>query len=144
MERRSGIKVMAQLVGLVKPLVHVMAAAIFLGVTGYLCAIFLTILAGNGLIYVILQKGLAVETKSGLWELSIPVLAGCMAVLAVFRGILHYGEQACNHFIAFKLLAIIRPLASMPVISIYGRSVGSNPNEIFATNPTNTTLSALR
>lgn len=108
MERRSGIKVMAQLVGLVKPLVHVMAAAIFLGVTGYLCAIFLTILAGNGLIYVILQKGLAVETKSGLWELSIPVLAGCMAVLAVFRGILHYGEQACNHFIAFKLLAIIR------------------------------------
>ena len=108
MERRSGIKVMAQLVGLVKPLVHVMAAAIFLGVTGYLCAIFLTILAGNGLIHVILQKGLAVETKSGLWELSIPVLAGCMAVLAVFRGILHYGEQACNHFIAFKLLAIIR------------------------------------
>lgn len=27
---------------------------------------------------------------------------------AVLRGFLHYGEQACNHYIAFKLLAIIR------------------------------------
>ena len=31
-----------------------------------------------------------------------------MIVLAVARGILHYAEQYCNHFIAFKLLAIIR------------------------------------
>ena len=32
----------------------------------------------------------------------------CLAVIAVLRGILHYGEQACNHYIAFKLLALIR------------------------------------
>ena len=31
-----------------------------------------------------------------------------MAVCAVARGLLRYGEQACNHFIAFKLLALIR------------------------------------
>src|SRR5699024_9617629 len=31
-----------------------------------------------------------------------------LIVIAVMRGILHYGEQYCNHFIAFKLLAIIR------------------------------------
>lgn len=31
-----------------------------------------------------------------------------LVILAVARGILHYAEQYCNHFIAFKLLAIIR------------------------------------
>ena len=40
MKRRSGIKVMGQLIGLVVPLLHVMLAAIFLGVAGFLCAIF--------------------------------------------------------------------------------------------------------
>ena len=32
----------------------------------------------------------------------------CTAIFAVLRGLLRYGEQACNHFIAFKLLALIR------------------------------------
>ena len=31
-----------------------------------------------------------------------------LIAFAVLRGILHYAEQACNHYIAFKLLAIIR------------------------------------
>ena len=43
MKRRSGIKVMGQLIGLVVPLLHVMTAAILLGVAGFLCAIFLSI-----------------------------------------------------------------------------------------------------
>ena len=90
-ERRSGIRIMAQLIGLVKPLVHIMTAAILLGVLGYLCAIFLTILAGQAIL-----KG----SGQNLFLL--------MGILAVFRGILHYAEQYCNHFIAFKLLAIIR------------------------------------
>lgn len=90
-ERRSGIRIMAQLIGLVKPLLHIMTAAIILGVLGYLCAIFLTILAGQ-----------AVLKGSG------QRLFLFMGILAVFRGILHYAEQYCNHFIAFKLLAIIR------------------------------------
>ena len=47
--RRSGIRIMGQLIGLVKPLLPVMLLAIVLGTVGYLCAIFLTILAGLGL-----------------------------------------------------------------------------------------------
>lgn len=90
-ERRSGIRIMAQLIGLVKPLLHIMTTAILLGVLGYLCAIFLTILAGQAIL-----KG----SGQRLFLL--------MGILAVFRGILHYAEQYCNHFIAFKLLAIIR------------------------------------
>ena len=100
MKRRSGIKVMGQLIGLVFPLLHVMTAAILLGVAGFLCAIFLSILAGSGLVYGIMEKSLA--------GLSVGKLFGLMAVFAVLRGILHYAEQACNHYIAFKLLAIIR------------------------------------
>ena len=36
MKRRSGIQIMGKLIGLIRPLMHVMAAAILLGVTGYL------------------------------------------------------------------------------------------------------------
>ena len=37
------------MIGLVKPLAHIMAAAVILGTLGYLCAIFLTITAGYAL-----------------------------------------------------------------------------------------------
>ena len=98
MKRRSGIQIMGKLIGLIRPLMHVMAVAIFLGVIGYLCAIFLTVLAGAGILQVM-----------GIWQgASLLTLFVCLAVIAVLRGILHYGEQACNHYIAFKLLALIR------------------------------------
>ena len=98
MKRRSGIQIMGKLIGLIRPLMHVMAAAIVLGVTGYLCAIFLTVLAGAGILQVM-----------GIWKgTTLLTLFVSLAVLAVLRGILHYGEQACNHYIAFKLLALIR------------------------------------
>ena len=97
-KRRSGIRIMGKLIGLVRPLLHVMAAAVILGVAGYLCAIFLTVLAGAGLLNVM-----------GLWEkASLTTVFVCLAAAAVLRGVLHYGEQACNHYIAFKLLALIR------------------------------------
>lgn len=95
MKRRSGIKVMGQLIGLVVPLLHVMLAAIFLGVAGFLCAIFLTILAGTALMYFDMPVIVNIHIK-------------ILIAFAVLRGILHYAEQACNHYIAFKLLAIIR------------------------------------
>lgn len=98
MKRRSGIQIMGKLIGLIRPLMHVMAAAIVLGVTGYLCAIFLTVLAGAGILQVM-----------GIWKgTTLLTLFVSLAVIAVLRGILHYGEQACNHYIAFKLLALIR------------------------------------
>lgn len=107
-KRRSGIKIMMKLIGLVKPLLHIMAAAILLGVAGYLCAIFLTILAGQ-----VVLKGLSpdmgIAIKSVLPEsFSVKMIFVIMGFIAVLRGLLHYAEQYCNHFIAFKLLAIIR------------------------------------
>lgn len=87
--RRSALSIMGAMVGLVKPLLPIMLSAIVLGTIGYLCAIFLTILAVQ-----VLSGG-----KNYLMLLPL---------LAVARGVLHYAEQYCNHFIAFKLLAIIR------------------------------------
>ena len=102
-KRRSAWKIMGQLIGLIKPLIHIMAAAILLGTIGYLCAIFLTILAGGALLKDL--EGVDAGRFSGI---SIRQLFLLMGSLAVLRGVLHYIEQYCNHFIAFKLLAIIR------------------------------------
>ena len=94
--RRKGIRIMGGLIGLVKPLLPVMFLAVLLGTLGYLCAIFLTILAGYGLLRLFFEAG-----PPG-------TLFAALGILAVLRGLFHYGEQYCNHFIAFKLLALIR------------------------------------
>ena len=96
-KRRSAISIMASLIVLVKPLILIMLAAIILGTIGYLCAIFLTILASTALCALINGDTTNVHT-----------ILIVMVVIAILRGVLHYIEQYCNHFIAFKLLAIIR------------------------------------
>ena len=110
-KRRSAIQIMGSLIGLVKPLLHIMLAAIILGTLGYLCAIFLTILAGQVIVHGLLTgvAGMIVQVDN-MWLVLTPVktIITVMIVIAVLRGILHYVEQYCNHFIAFKLLAIIR------------------------------------
>ena len=110
-KRRSAIQIMGSLIGLVKPLLHIMLAAIILGTLGYLCAIFLTILAGQVIIHGLLTGGAGmIVPVNNMWLVFTPVktIITVMIVIAVLRGILHYVEQYCNHFIAFKLLAIIR------------------------------------
>ena len=111
LKRRSAIQIMGSLIGLVKPLLHIMLAAIILGTLGYLCAIFLTILAGQVIMHGLLTgiAGMIVPVEK-MWLVFTPVktIIIVMIVIAVLRGILHYVEQYCNHFIAFKLLAIIR------------------------------------
>ena len=116
-KRRSAIAIMGSLIGLVKPLLHIMAAAIILGTVGYLCAIFLTILAGQvilrGLAGNAAGAGISVISEAAMkstWisGASVNRILAVMILIAVLRGILHYMEQYCNHFIAFKLLAIIR------------------------------------
>ncbi|MFQ7308775.1 MAG: amino acid ABC transporter ATP-binding/permease protein [Mediterraneibacter sp.] len=114
-KRRSGIRIMGRLIGLVKPLLPVMLLAVVLGTIGYLCAIFLTILAGYGLMHILLEPaveamglGLAALGADPFLRMESKTLFIALVVMAVMRGILHYGEQYCNHFIAFKLLAIIR------------------------------------
>ena len=110
-KRRSAIQIMESLIGLVKSLLHIMLAAIILGTLGYLCAIFLTILAGQVIVHGLLTgvAGMTVPVDN-MWLVLTPVktIITVMIVIAVLRGILHYMEQYCNHFIAFKLLAIIR------------------------------------
>lgn len=96
-KRRSALSIMAKLIVLVKPLTPVMILGITLGVIGFLCAIGVTVLGGKGLI---IAAGLASgELKS---------LISLLIFIAVIRGVLHYGEQYCNHYIAFRLLALIR------------------------------------
>ena len=116
-KRRSAIAIMGSLIGLVKPLLHIMVAAILLGTVGYLCAIFLTILAGqvilHGLAGSAAGAGISVISEAAMkstWlsGASVNRILAVMILMAVLRGILHYMEQYCNHFIAFKLLAIIR------------------------------------
>ena len=112
--RRSGIRIMGQLMGLVRPLLPVMLLAVILGTAGYLCAIFLTILAGYGLVQILLNTAAGamgsdlIISGASVLQMKIYPLMIALVVMAVMRGILHYGEQYCNHFIAFKLLAIIR------------------------------------
>lgn len=111
--RRSAVVIMGKLIGLVKPLFPIMMAAILLGTLGYLCAIFLTIFAGQGILSGLkeLFDIVAAKNGNGVWIAhltGVKALFVCMIVMAVLRGVLHYIEQYCNHFIAFKLLAIIR------------------------------------
>ena len=88
--RRSGLSIMRSLIVLVKPLTGVMLLGIFLGVIGFLCAIFLTITGGYGIIY-----GLYTLLNNGFT--SAPdiskVIFISLIVMAVARSILHYGEQ---------------------------------------------------
>lgn len=103
-KRRSGLQIMRQLIVLVKPLTGVMLLGILLGVIGYLCAIFLTILGAAGII-----KGIGQAAGNSIFShLSWSALFTVIIIVAVARGILHYGEQYCNHYIAFRILAIIR------------------------------------
>ena len=110
-DRRSGIAIMGKLIVLIKPLLHIMAIAVLLGVTGYLCAISLTILGAKTL--GLATGGFLSDTVKYLAENAgvsekITGIMTAMILTAVFRGVFHYIEQYCNHFIAFKLLAVIR------------------------------------
>lgn len=97
MHRRSGIKIVASLIGLVKPMLPIMLLAVLLGVIGNLASIFITVLGGEALYAIFTQK---IDSLSILFLLII--------IFAFSRGFLRYGEQASNHYIAFKLLASIR------------------------------------
>lgn len=89
---------MASLIGLVKPLSGFMILAVLMGLAGHLCAAFITVFGGYGIL-----KALHFDIP-----FSLTLIFAGVCVFALMRGILRYAEQACNHFIAFKLLALIR------------------------------------
>lgn len=97
-KRRSGPAIAGRLIGLITPMLPVMLAAIVMGVAGFLCAIFITVLGGYALLDVL---GMASSV-------SLRFIFTAVLVMAVLRGVLRYAEQASNHYIAFKLLALIR------------------------------------
>ena len=115
MKRRSGIKIVMQLIGLVRPMWLIMTGAVILGVIGYLCATFITILGGYGILGI-----LGVETGITVKAVFIGV-----GVLALLRGALRYGEQAGNHYIAFRLLALIRDKVFQKLRKLEGKDKGN-------------------
>lgn len=96
--KRSGFQIMARLIGLVKPLTGYMILAIIMGLIGHLCAAFITVFGGYAILHVLHPE----------WSMNLSVLFGGVLIFALVRGFLRYAEQSCNHFIAFKLLALIR------------------------------------
>lgn len=96
--KRSGFQIMRRLIGLVKPLTGYMVLAIMMGFIGHLCAAFITVFGGYAVLNVLHPE----------WSMNLSLIFGGLAFFAVARGFLRYAEQSCNHYIAFKLLALIR------------------------------------
>ena len=110
---------MARLIGLVKPLTGFMVLAVAMGLAGHLCASFITVFGG----YAVLGL-LGFDAPMGLEA----IFAG-VVLFAALRAVLRYAEQSCNHFIAFKLLALIRDkvffvLRSLAPAKLEGRDKG--------------------
>lgn len=119
-KRRSGLTVMLRLIGLVKPLTGYMIIAILMGLAGHLCASFITIFGG----YAILD---VMGYDTGLFVMAIFI---SVVAFALVRAGFRYAEQSCNHFIAFRLLAIIRDkvfkaLRSLCPAKLEGRDRGN-------------------
>lgn len=96
--KRSPLTIMARLIALVKPLMGFMLLAICMGLVGHLCATFITVLGAVAIVQVL----------APVWRISLGAIFACVILFALLRGVLRYAEQACNHYIAFKLLALIR------------------------------------
>ena len=96
---RSPFAIVGRLIVLVKPMLPVMLAAIVMGVAGHFCATFITIFGGFGIL-----RALGLASPVG----TVGTAFACILVFALLRGVLRYAEQTSNHYIAFKLLALIR------------------------------------
>ena len=99
--RRSAPSIMWRMMGLVRPLAGWLVLAVALGSIGMLTAAFVPAFGAFGLMAAL-----------GHNALGLGLVAACVAcaVCGIARGPLHYGEQLCNHYIAFRLLAHIRDL----------------------------------
>lgn len=99
--RRSAPSIMRRMMGLVRPLTGWLVLAVALGSIGMLTAAFVPAFGAFGLMAAL-----------GHNALGLGLVAACAACAAcgITRGPLHYGEQLCNHYIAFRLLAHIRDL----------------------------------
>lgn len=96
--RRSGAKIMASLVMLLGSLAYIMILAVINGSLGFVCAMGVTLFGTVGVAKVL---GETIALSYG-WIIALAI--GC----GVLRGLLRYLEQYSNHYIAFRLLAVLR------------------------------------
>lgn len=96
--RRSGAKIMASLVMLLGSLAYIMILAVINGSLGFVCAMGVTLFGAVGVAKVL---GETIALSYG-WIIALAI--GC----GVLRGLLRYLEQYSNHYIAFRLLAVLR------------------------------------
>ena len=101
--RRSGAKIMASLIVLLGSLSYVMILAVVNGSVGFIAAMGVTIAGATGVAKALGILGLCAEIPLA-WGWIIGLAVGC----GVVRGGLRYLEQYSNHYIAFKLLAVLR------------------------------------
>ena len=96
--RMSGGRIMASLIALLGSLAYVMVFAVINGSLGFVCSMGVTVFGAVGV-----AKALGEQIA-----LSYGVIIGMAVGLGVLRGGLRFIEQYCNHYIAFKLLAVLR------------------------------------
>lgn len=96
--RMSGGRIMASLIALLGSLAYVMVFAVINGSLGFVCSMGVTVFGAVGV-----AKALGEQIA-----LSYGVIIGMAVGLGVLRGGLRFVEQYCNHYIAFKLLAVLR------------------------------------
>ncbi|EOS62215.1 hypothetical protein C815_00111 [Firmicutes bacterium M10-2] len=95
--KRSNLQILSKLIVFVKPMIGIMCIAILMGIAGFMAAILIPVLGAEGISLIMNGQ-------------TIHKILIAMILCAVFRGVLRYAEQACNHYIAFKLLAHIRDI----------------------------------
>ncbi len=102
-KKRTNAQVMWRMLGIAKPLAGWMVIAVVTGVAGFCCATGIPVLASWAAL------AAAGFSASGA-TVNLAAVVAVLAAMAVARGVLHYIEQRCNHYIAFRLLAHIRDL----------------------------------
>ena len=96
--RRSGANIMANLILLLGSLSYIMVLAVINGSAGFVSAMGVTLFGAVGIAKAL---GEPVALSYGM--------IGALAILCgAVRGVLRFFEQYGNHFIAFKLLAVLR------------------------------------
>lgn len=101
MKSKKKFEIIFDMLKLVKPLILVMATAVFFGVVGFLCAIFITVIPA-------MYLGQILISNLNFFPISFGHLVLLLFSFAILRGVFHYAEHFANHYIAFKLLALIR------------------------------------
>ena len=96
--RRSGASIMASLILLLGSLAYIMLLAVLNGSLGFICAMGVPLCGAAGV-----AKAIG-EPIALSYTAIISLAVGC----GVLRGLLRYLEQYGNHYIAFRLLAVLR------------------------------------